>query len=326
MYTSRPIDSSASSPRIQLQCKGPNGSGPEWVPLKQDWSERWCTLPDRFTEDYAIRIHDFETRDSDVFVVTFMKAGTTWMQELAWLLLNKMDYETAKSSYAMHRSVFLEESAVNPAVPDSISLCNKMKGNPRLIKSHLPAQLLPPQLWKQGRKIIYMARNPKDIVVSQYHFLTGFGFWQGSLDEFVDDFVADKVSFTSYWAHVIDFYRMRDEENIFFVTYEEMSRNLGDVIKRLSLFLGCKELSENEMDKLINHLSFKNMKESKFGNPTGLMKTYRKIGDDFQFMRRGIVGSFKDELSSEGKEKIDQLTYTFLKEYGLTESDIFGEV
>ncbi|XP_052848879.1 sulfotransferase 1B1-like [Drosophila gunungcola] len=297
MYARRSIKSSVSVPLIQVQCKGPNGSGPEWLPLKQDWSNRWCTLPDRFTEEFSQRIYDFK------------RETAMWMQELAWLLLNDMNFEAAQSSYTMIRSPYLEYS-----------------NYPRFIKSHLPAQLLPPQFWKKGCKIIYLARNPKDVVVSSFHFLTGLDFWRGSLDEFVDDFVADKMAFTSYWAHVIDFYRMRNEENVFFVTYEEMSRNLKDVVLRLSRFLDCKELSESEMDKLLTHLNFKNMKGRKFGNSTGLLSTLRKTKDDFNFMRRGIVGSYKDELSPENKDKIDKLTERFLEEYGVTESEIFGSI
>ncbi|XP_017122706.1 sulfotransferase 1 family member D1-like [Drosophila elegans] len=326
MYASRSIESMATMPMIQLQCKGPNGSGPDWVPLKQDWKSRWCTLPACYIENLAGRIDAFETRESDVFVVTFMKSGTTWMQELAWLLLNDLDYERAKSSYLFHRSPFLEYSAFNPVVAiDSVAMCNQIQDNSRLIKSHLPAQLLPREIWKHGRKIIYVARNPKDVVVSSYHQMKGMHFSEGSLDDFVDYFIADKIMYTSYWAHIIDFYKMRNEENVFFVTYEDMSRDLQDVVKRLSRFLNCKDLSNSEMIKLLNHLSFKNIKESKFGNPTGFIKTLRKTTDDFEFMRRGIVGSYKDELNLEHKDKIDKWTMSVLEEHGLTESDIFGE-
>ncbi|XP_016959226.1 sulfotransferase 1 family member D1-like [Drosophila biarmipes] len=235
-----------------------------------------------------------------------------------------MDYEKANSSFALIRNPFLEKSSLYPSATDSISFCDAIKSSPRFIKSHLPAQLLPAQLWKLGRKIIYVARNPKDVVVPSYHFLTALNHWQGSLDELVDEFVSDKLPYTPYWEHVIDFYRLRDEKNIFFVTYEEMSRDLSGVIRRLSRFLGCNDLSESEMDKLLSHLSFKNMKGSKFGDHTALMKMLNNAGDDYQFLRRGIVGSYKDELSSENKDKIDKYTSTFLEKYGLTESDIFG--
>lgn len=81
---------------------------PDWVPLRQDWTNRWCTLPEAYDQAFAKRIHDFETRKSDVFVVTFMKCGTTWMQELAWLLLNNLDFEGAKSSFLLRRSPHIE--------------------------------------------------------------------------------------------------------------------------------------------------------------------------------------------------------------------------
>ena len=43
-------------------------------------------------------------------------------------------------------------------------------------------------------------------------------------------------------------------------------------------------------------------------------------------MRRGIVGSFKDELTPELQAKIDKWSAEFLSEHGLKESDIFGEL
>lgn len=39
----------------------------------------------------------------------------------------------------------------------------------RIIKTHLPFSLLPPNLLTSGCKVIYVARNPKDVAVSFYH-------------------------------------------------------------------------------------------------------------------------------------------------------------
>lgn len=46
--------------------------------------------------------------------------------------------------------------------------------------------------------------------------------------------------------------------------------------------------------------------------------------NDFQFMRRGIVGSHKDELSLELIEKIDQWSAKFLDAAGVTNEELFG--
>lgn len=43
-------------------------------------------------------------------------------------------------------------------------------------------------------------------------------------------------------------------------------------------------------------------------------------------MRRGIVGSYKDELGPEQINKLDSWTEDNLKNFGLKESDIFGNV
>ena len=77
------------------------------IPLKKNWSETWCTHSAYF-ETVADQFLNFKVRDDDVFVVTFMKCGTTWMQECAWLLLNNLNYEKSQETEVMIRSPFLE--------------------------------------------------------------------------------------------------------------------------------------------------------------------------------------------------------------------------
>jgi len=53
-------------------------------------------------------VHDMKLRDDDVWVVTLPKCGTTWMQELSWLLLNNFDFAGALAKDQELRSPFLE--------------------------------------------------------------------------------------------------------------------------------------------------------------------------------------------------------------------------
>ncbi|NXT31261.1 ST2B1 Sulfotransferase, partial [Pelecanoides urinatrix] len=48
----------------------------------------------------------------------------------------------------------------------------RARGNPRprLISSHLPIQLFPRAFFTSKAKVIYTVRNPKDVLVSLYHF------------------------------------------------------------------------------------------------------------------------------------------------------------
>lgn len=77
------------------------------IPLKKNWSETWCSLPSYFDKVFVNTLN-FELRSDDVFVVTFIKSGTTWMQECVWLLLNNLDFEKSKESLISERSPFLE--------------------------------------------------------------------------------------------------------------------------------------------------------------------------------------------------------------------------
>ena len=70
----------------------------------------------------------------------------------------------------------------------------KMMPSPRFLKSHLPVHLLPPDILTKKAKIVYVARNPKDMAVSFFNFHQ----WQiklpkyDSWDKFFDDFMAGK--------------------------------------------------------------------------------------------------------------------------------------
>ena len=54
-------------------------------------------------------------------------------------------------------------------------------------------------------------------------------------------------------------------ENVCFITYEEMKKDLAAVIGKVSLFLGC-HVSEKNIPSLVEHLSFDKMKDNKSVN------------------------------------------------------------
>lgn len=106
LLKSRAITTEATKARLPYAMKQFCTEGKN-IPLQKNWSDTWCTLPAIF-DDIFEEILSFETRNDDVFVVTFMKCGTTWMQECAWLLLNNLDYETSKKRPGVERSPFIE--------------------------------------------------------------------------------------------------------------------------------------------------------------------------------------------------------------------------
>uniref|UniRef100_A0A1I8NZE6 Sulfotransferase domain-containing protein n=1 Tax=Stomoxys calcitrans TaxID=35570 RepID=A0A1I8NZE6_STOCA len=325
MLRSRPLDTETAKKRQLFQMKQFATEGLN-IPLKKNWSESWCTLSQEF-DKVLVELLDMEVRPEDVFIITFIKCGTTWMQEAVWLLLNNLDFEKSKNVHIWDRSPFLDNHGFNVTAPNAIKLC-KTLSSPRVIKTHMPPNLLPPQLWKNKTKIIYVARNCKDVVISSYHFTKKLGSWRGSsLEEFAQDFMNNEVMYTSFWSHVVDYWKMRQEPFVFFTTYEEMQRDLPAVIRELCQFLGRPQLTNLEMENIKIHLSFDKMKENRQTNITFLMREQvPTISEDFQFMRRGIVGSYRDEMSPALQAQIDNWSRKYLALHGLTEEDIFGKL
>ncbi|XP_023711627.1 luciferin sulfotransferase, partial [Cryptotermes secundus] len=296
--------------------------------------------------NYADRVRRLAVREDDVWVVTYPKSGTTWMQEMVWLLVNNLDYKTARSILQTERSPYLEtgclvkEAARTKAnIRDSVREVEMLK-SPRCIKTHLPLQMLPEQLWTVRPKIIYVARDAKDVAVSYYnHHRLFFGY-------------AGSIPYGSVWDHILDFWKLRHEPNVIFTTYEEMKkvtspiyhlqgtnilmhftvyhigvhtlRELAVQVLTLALtvgvclgtrtadFLNC-TLNSEEMKQLCDHLSFESMKN----NPSvsheievaKLRGMQTNINGEIQpFMRKGKVGSWKQDITPETEKKLNLCT------------------
>lgn len=96
------VDKRQKRKLIEISANGLN------VPLKtENWPARWCCLPIDFKLRFK-EFYEFNVKDDDVYVVTFPKCGTTWMQEATWLLVNNLDFEQAKTIDLKQRSVFME--------------------------------------------------------------------------------------------------------------------------------------------------------------------------------------------------------------------------
>jgi estrone sulfotransferase len=132
-------------------------------------------MPAKFPE-MAERIWHFKPRPDDVWIITYPKCGTTLTQELMWQVAHGVNLDSEESQKNIFLRVpFLEFTALQTSVMpvpsletddpmnmmarmmnDTVAWTEKAAG-PRIIKTHLPMCMLPPDLCDIS-KVIYVGR------------------------------------------------------------------------------------------------------------------------------------------------------------------------
>ncbi|KAF2985574.1 hypothetical protein EK904_004446, partial [Melospiza melodia maxima] len=124
----------------------------------------------------------------------------------------------------------------------------------RLIKSHLPYRFLPSDLHNGNSKVIYMARNPKDLVVSYYQFHRSLRTmsYRGTFQEFCRRFMNDKLGYGSWFEHVQEFWEHHMDANVLFLKYEDMHKDLATMVEQLVRFLGV-SYDKAQLESMVEH-------------------------------------------------------------------------
>lgn len=223
-----------------------------------------CTMPAAYAQR-ADEVLAMEVREDDVWVVAPPKCGSTLILELVWLLQNNLDLDAAKATPLAQRFQSLEYNLLSDTELEHTSSHNlkdiQSKPSPRCIHSHLPKHLLPQQLWTKKPKIIYLAREAKDVAVSCFHYERLSNGYKGDQDFYYACFMDDLILYCPYWEHVLQFWEMRKQPHIFFTTFEDMKKNLSSVIRKTSKFLGH-DSTEDQVVLLADHLEFRRMREN----------------------------------------------------------------
>jgi len=250
----------------------------------------------------------FETRKDDIFIVTYPRSGTTWLQMILYQLTTDGNMDFVHISQHVP---FLEK-----ALGKGRSLDNP---SPRLFKTHLNYQMVP----KGNCKYIYVARNGKDVAVSFYYYhKTHMGFGR-SFDEFFNQYMRGKVAYGSWFAHVRDWWQRRNDPNVLFLTYEEMIEDLESAIRKICAFCNI-EIKPEALPGVLERCSFAFMKqhESKFDTLMELAWESRLQLNTF--FRKGQTNDWKEHLNSQQEEAFEQEFVKSMSALGMDGSRLGG--
>ncbi|CAH0382967.1 unnamed protein product [Bemisia tabaci] len=288
--------------------------------------EKWM-LPAKYAEQ-AAGYYNFPPRSDDVWIMTFPRSGTTWCQELIWLMKNDLDFKKSSESLLSERSPFFELSFLynddlkkhyldlnqDPTIVKYLNYiwtpgyeyCADLP-SPRVIKTHMPFTLLSPSLLETS-KVIYVARNPKDVFISYYHHnkLVNILYhgYRGDMQSYWKFFKEELVCFSPYWEHLRQAWARRNHPNMLFLFYENLSRDLRLEIKRIAKFLDL-QYSEEQFQQLVDHLKIENFRQNVPVWPDLKGIFAENEGD---FIREGKVGGGDPEMTPELLEEIEKWT------------------
>ncbi|PIK51295.1 putative sulfotransferase 1A1 [Apostichopus japonicus] len=255
-------------------------------------------------------IRDWETRDDDIFITTYPKSGTHWMWEIALLILAKGRPDDIDRTKMLGTGV---EFLYPPEMTTPSHQLFAELESPRVMCTHLPWKFLPKQLTEGNKgRIIYVMRNPKDTLASTSRFLrapAGQVQDQSTWKFFFNSFLSGAMSHGSWFDHVHTYWTHREQENVFFTSYEKLKLDFQSVARPLSKFLLGEELDEDSLRRLEENASMKGMKKSydeiEKKRPNGHMIT--KAMGRSSFIQKGVIGSWKNFFSVAENELFDEV-------------------
>ncbi|XP_068597421.1 amine sulfotransferase-like isoform X1 [Brachionichthys hirsutus] len=251
---------------------------------------------------------DFEIRPTDIFLITYPKSGTIWMQQILAEIIGAVKPDWLEDVTNRTQIPMLEGGVLgDPFRP---------RPDPRVFRSHLYPDMLPHGVKNKQVKVVYVWRNPKDVLVSMYHFARSFVLLETpeSFADFFQQFLDGDVLGGSWFDHVKKGHEAQTYLDIHFVQYENMLKDLRQEVVELCAFLGA-DLTDEVIDRVVEKSTFKNMKTDPKGNYKDLSEThiYKE-----PTMRKGVAGDWKNHFTVAQNERFDKVFKEKMSSFPLT--------
>lgn len=217
----------------------------------------------------------FQPRSDDVFISSYPRSGTTWLQLLVKLVLYGGGID------------FRHINDVVPWYERSLALGRKSAqdfnalSSPRAFKSHLPYAWLP----EKGR-LIYVRRNAEDVLLSYYGLYCSHLGYREDLDAFTERFVRGRVQYGSWYEHVAHWEKHRKSPRVLWLDYEHMRSSPRAALEQVGAFLGV-ALSPTREDEILAASSLERMKSEEERFDHGAEERHQLGMQPGKFLGRG---------------------------------------
>ena|SRR3989344_261827 len=231
---------------------------------------------------------------SDYVIVSFQKCGKTWLRMMLSKVLSEK-FNIKKIKLDLQYMTLFKKGAPNILISHGGSIKDNNKINFQKIF--------------KNKKIIFLVRDPRDIVVSLYHGsrTRDKTYDGGNISTFIGDGnsgFSKIINFMNAWANDL---QNRNRDNYIIIKYENLKKDAARELRRIFNFMEL-DIEDHYLHEAVNYGSFDNMRKLEVQQE---IKDYRmlpgNLNDPNSFRtRKGKIGSHKEELSIEDIGYINQ--------------------
>jgi len=243
-------------------------------------------------------------RSSDVFLGSYPRSGCTWLR------FNLFEIFTGQ-----------------PATFDSVNRGLRgpgshywglpvLPGEGRLLSTHLPYR-------REYKRAIYLVRDVRDVVSSEFFYEKERGFETGSFDSYLLKMLQGRKKYGSWQDHVRSWTHSETarNNNLLLVRYEDLRRDPELTLTELLEFLKVPVNSESIRNAVANNaLQKMRAKEDALHSlPKKVRFPERAEGasrEEGRFVRQGSVGGWREKLTDSQLHLIEQYAGNALIELG----------
>lgn len=242
------------------------------------------------------RMRHWGLDEYDVFIGSYPRSGNTWLR---FMLFD-----------ALARGMRSGFNEVNHAVPNvglHLRALPLLAGGGRLLKTHEPYQ-------KEYRKAIYLIRDVRDVVLSEFAYQTGMGWIREDFERFLGRFLRGGVSpFTRWDQHVGGWLDspIANTPDLLVVNFENMRKNTEATLVRVFEFLAV-PIEVAAIKATIAENDLHRMREKEAQQP----QLASDRPSEIRFVGSGRIGNWKRRLTSDQVRRIEEHTGELLRRLG----------
>ena len=157
-------------------------------------------------------------------------------------------------------------------------------------------------------KVIYIRRAIQDVLVSYYHFYRinpSLGYFKGTFEEYFRIYEAGRLMYGDPIVYNQQWWDVRDRERILCLSYEEMKRDIRDVITRIASFLE-RPITEEMVGRIADATTMANMKKNTYSDISAVWEDLEGAEPTKTFYRKGIVGDWKTHFTEDMTTRLEK--------------------